>query len=197
MSPYGSRFPATTENDKAFAKNLSGKGSNEKPDAKLNPEEAGNDGEKIEVDVDVEKEVKVKDGTEGEAELQWYKEKTMPMEEQLRLLEAAMDENENRLTRELKDEKMRRYELEEELERIGPAYQEKLLALREREMDLREDAFRIAECGSSGKFEEPTGEETDVYKSTLAISDPPGDVLADLSMCRTLETRLVNDKISD
>ena len=61
MSPCGSRFPATPENVKAFAKNLIGKGSNEKPDVRLMREEARNDvKKKAEVDVDGEKEVTLK-----------------------------------------------------------------------------------------------------------------------------------------
>ena len=127
-----------------------------------------------------------------EEDIETYRDKMRELERQLRGIEQAMEEKEARhceelarIQRDLKTETTNQYERQEFDQK------ERELSLRERELELRQ-----REQSAQAERTESKRGSTDMEHSTLSISDPAGNVVCDLAMCRTLEDNLQNERFS-
>ena len=189
-SPSGARFPRTPKNVAAFEK---GKGSNEKPKMKV-------DAVKVEDEVDAdgmkESRSKIeKENAELKVEVEEYRSELGAMQdnmakmaEHLEMMENLLESNELRSRAELGAEFNRREGLEHELIDLGRAMRQMAQELEDkknRDKKKRQEADKDEDEDGNEKFE-----------SELTISDPAGDLMDDLSMCRPLEDKLKNSKAS-
>jgi len=160
------------------------------------------DAVKVEVKDEVEVEelkmklkMKTQDEDELKAEVKAYREKMQEMQGHLEMMEGLVEENERRFVDELRAERERRCKLEASLDALkgGHGHSELLV----RELELREKEYLLAEK----KLQRAEKEDDDTadgggLEDSLSISDPAGDVIVDLSMMRSLEKSLKNEKTS-
>ena len=196
MSPGGSRFPRTPANVAAYEKS---KGSNEKPEKVKDAVKT-----KVEVDVEVAElreklKRKLEDEDELKAEVDVYHEKMREMQEQLQMMEELVEDNEQRHGAELEAEREQRRELEARIDKRDDGRARGTDALKVRELELREKEYDLAEKRYDEKKavdDDNASADADAFKCCLAISNPAGDVLCDLSMMRPLDDHLKNEKRS-
>ena len=121
-----------------------------------------------------------------------YREKMRELERQLRGIEQAMEEKETRHCEELaciqRDLKTK---ATNQCERQEFDQKERELALRERELDMRQ-----REQSAQAERTESEKGPADMEHCSLSISDPAGNVVCDLAMCRTLEDNLRNERFN-
>ena len=127
-----------------------------------------------------------------EEDIKTYRDKMRELERQLRGIEQATEEKEARhceelarIQRDLKTETTNQYERQEFDQK------ERELSLRERELELRQ-----REQSAQAERTESKRGSTDMEHCSLSISDPAGNVVCDLAMCRTLEDNLQNERFS-
>ena len=188
MSPCGTRFPRTPENVAAFEK---GKASNEKPVMKVEAVKVEDD-----VDADGMRDSKIeKENAELKIEVEEYRSELGAMRdnmdkmgEHLEKMENLLESNELRSRAELGAEYDRREELERELTDLGRSMRQvsqELEDKKNRDKKKKQDDDKDRDEDEDSKFE-----------SELTISDPAGDLMDDLSMCKPLEDKLKNSKAS-
>ena len=193
-SPCGTRFPRTPENVAAFE---AANSSNEKR------EKVKADVEKLKVEDDVEvnekmAELKLKMKVEADekmAELKMYQEKLKEMREHVEMMEGLIEDNGCRFERELMAERQLRLELEQRLDDFEKNRGRDSDSLKVRELAVREKEVAMAELKIERAARDDE-EESDAYECCLSISDPAGDVMCDVSMLRSLEKGLRNEKNS-
>jgi hypothetical protein len=133
------------------------------------------------------------------AEVDEYREKMMEMQGHLEMMEGLVEDNERRFGAELEAEREQRRELEVRLKERDDGRARGIDALKVRELELREKEFELAEKRYDEKKavdDDNASANADVFKCCLAISNPAGDVLCDLSMMRPLDDHLKNEKRS-
>ena len=194
MSPGGSRFPRTPGNVARYEK---GNASNEKMKklkAKVEKVEAA------EADVDVDevemKKLKMKNAElevevgEYRSELGEMQNKMMEMGVNMEMLEKMIETNEKRFEGEMNEELDKRKKLEARLDKDHGTDD-----LKVRELMVREKEVAIAEKKIERAAQDDET-EAEAYECCLSISDPAGDVMCDVSMLRSLDKGLRNEKNS-
>jgi hypothetical protein len=194
-SPCGTRFPRTPANVAAYEKTKIS--SNEKHEKKM-------DAVKIEDDADVgdveslklRLMAEAKGREEMQQEMERYRDEMGRMQEHLMVIEKLLEDNEGRFEEEIGAERKKRSDLEERLRGMKDASNPlnhcdlaaRELEVRKRELDLAEKKLDAREADAISN--------ADAFECCLSVSDPSGDVLCDLSMLRSLEGSLVNEKTS-
>ena len=200
MSPNGTRFPRTPQGVAEVARLAAATPTKMKEELRKGELKKKKDAEELEgevnddVKIDAEAEVKDGDDVKRDEMREWYEMKMKGMEYQLKMLEQVMENNEMKFAAQLEDERrLRRDAARNQQEEMEKMVEE----LKQREILLRQSEKR-AEMKEDERVKKVVDDEEndDVYESELAISDPAGDVLADLSMCRVLEKGLRNDRNS-
>ena len=194
MSPGGSRFPRTPGNVARYEK---GNASNEKMKklkAKVEKVEAA------EADVDVNevemKKLKMKNAElevevgEYRSELGEMQNKMMEMGVNMEMLEKMIETNEKRFEGEMNEELDKRKKLEARLDKDHGTDD-----LKVRELMVREKEVAIAEKKIERAAQDDET-EAEAYECCLSISDPAGDVMCDVSMLRSLDKGLRNERNS-
>ena len=199
MSPGGIRFPSTPKGvaaiqslaDRAAVKSNE-KVNKEMDEVKKKDVEERND--EVKDDVKIDAEVKDEDAVNQDEMREWYERKMKGMEYQLKMLEQVMENNEMRFAAQLEDERRLRRDADRnrqgEMERMIAEVEHREFLMQQREKRAEKEENERTRMKVDGD------EEDNVFESEMSISDPAGDVLADLSMCRVLEKGLRNDRNS-
>jgi hypothetical protein len=192
-SPCGTKFPRTPANVAAYEKTKIS--SNEKHEKKMDAVKIEDDADDIE-SLKLRLMAEAKGREEMRQEMERYRDEMGRMQEHMMVIEKLLEDKEGRFEEELGAERKKRSDLEERLRGMKDASNPlnhcdlatRELEVRKRELDLAEKRLDAREADAISN--------ADAFECCLSVSDPSGDVLCDLSMLRSLEGSLKNEKTS-